>query len=115
MDATDELLQALLGGVGQGTAKAVTLGTTTAAIALWKRLRNQLRRKQGSLGDEERTVLAAVPGQKVDADVLRGLLRKLPEQELRNSLSVYETHVAGDWISDGGVKNVYNYGSEPGN
>ena len=113
MDVSDEVIQALLGGVGQGTAKAVTLGTTTAAISLWTRIRNSFKRKRYTLDGDEMAVLEAEPGQSVDANVLQALLRKLPEEELRNSLTVYETHVAGDWVSHGGVKNVFNFGSEP--
>jgi hypothetical protein len=110
MDVTDELIQSLLGGVGQETAKAVTLGTTVAATALWTRIRSQFRRRKGSLNDAERAVLAAEPGQQVNADVLRGLLRRLSEPEIRQDLRVYQHYVAGDWITDGGVKNVYNFG-----
>jgi hypothetical protein len=66
--------------------------------------------RRASLDGEERAVLAARPGQQVNADVLRRLLQKLPEQDLKYNLSIYRTWVAGDWISDGGVKNVYNFG-----
>jgi len=120
MDVTDELLLSLLGGVGQGTAKAATLGTTAAAVTLWKNIRNQFRRRRASLNDDERKVLNAEPGEPVNADVLRGLLHKLPESELKYNLSIYQTsvagdfhqtNVAGDWISDGGVKKVYNFGA----
>jgi hypothetical protein len=111
MDVTDELLLSLLGGLGQGTAKAATLGTTTAAVALWARIRKQFRRRRASLTEEERKVLETKPGEQVNAEVLRGLLQKLPESDLKYSLSIYQTTVGGDWISHGGTKNVYNIGS----
>jgi hypothetical protein len=109
----DEFFNALLGGVDQGTANVVTLGTTAAAAALWRRVRSQLRRKQGSLDTDEMAALAAEPGQLVDAQALRSLLQRLPEEELRAGLTVYETHVAGDWVTDRGVKNVFNFGGGP--
>jgi len=124
MDITEELLLSLLGGVGQGTAKAATLGTTAAARALWKRLRDQFRRRKGSLSDAERATLDKEPGDPVDADVLRGLLQKLTEAE-RGRLRIYQTRVEGDWVSeggvkvegdwvsDGGIKNVFNLGATP--
>lgn len=103
MDITEELMLSLLGGVGQGTAKAATLGTTAAAVALWKRVRDLFRRRKGSLTDAERAALEKEPGDPVNADVLRSLLQKLTEAE-RSSLRIYQTQVAGDWVSDGGVK-----------
>jgi hypothetical protein len=107
MDVTDELLQSLLGGVGQAGARAVTLGTTATAAALWTRIRKQFRRRRASLNDDERALLEAEPGEQVNADVLRGLLQKLPERELGHNLLIYQR---GDSIFDGGVKNVYNFG-----
>jgi hypothetical protein len=84
-------------GVGQGTAEVVTLGTTTAAITLWTRIRDRFKRKRYALDGDEMAVLEAEPGQPVDPSVLQALLRKLPEEEF-NSWTVYETHVAGDWV-----------------
>lgn len=112
MDVTDELLLSLLGGVGQGTAKAATLGTTAAAAALWKNIRSQFRRRTGSLNAEEKGVLKAEPGDSVNTDVLRDLLQKLSDSELKYALTIYQPSVAGDWISEGGIKNVYNLTSD---
>jgi hypothetical protein len=133
VDLPDQVLHALLDGVDQGTARAVTLGASAAAGKLWKRVGNQFRRRQASLDPDERAVLLAQPGQPVDAQALRRLLQRLPRQELQEFLTLYETHihqnrVQGDWIAPGGikyeaagdqvingsVKNVINFSTGPG-
>lgn len=114
----DQLFNILLAGVDQGTAKVVTLGTTAAARALWNRIRRQLSRRQGALDAEEKAALAAEPGQQVSAQALRNLLQLLPEEfratvtinETHVAGDVNETHVAGDVVMGSAQKNVFNFG-----
>ena len=96
MDPVTQLMSALLDGVGQGTAKAVTIGTTAAAAATWKRIRESLKPKRASLELSEREVLAAEPGEEVDAEVLLRLLRMLSPEELATSITVHGDYVARD-------------------
>ena len=105
MDPLSELTHTLLDGVDQGTARAVTIGTSAAAAAAWKRIRGSLRNRRPSLDLSEREVLAAEPGEEVDLQTLLRLLRTLPPDEL-TSITVHGDYVArdknisvqGDWI-----------------
>ena len=123
MDLVDQTIQALAGGAGQETAKVVTLGTTTAAVALWKRLKKHVMRKELSLDVGGRAVLSAEPGQEVDLEALRRVLQMLPPATLQNSLTIHGGYVGGDCIGGdyvagdkiGGNKivgdqNIYNFG-----
>ena len=98
MDLVDQTIQALAGGAGQETARVVTLGTTTAAVALWNRLKKQLKRKDLSLDVGQRTVLSAEPGEEVDLGALRRILQMLPPSILQNSLTIHGDYVGGDYI-----------------
>src|ERR1017187_2564475 len=55
-----QLMHALLDGVDQGTAKAVTIGTSAAAAATWKRITTSLRTRRPSLDLSERVAGGAV-------------------------------------------------------
>jgi hypothetical protein len=124
MDLVDQAVQALLEGAGQGTAKVVTLGTTTAAVALWNRLKKHFTRTELSLDVSQREVLSAEPGQEVDLVALRRVLQLLPPATLKNSLTIQgdyvgRDYVAGDYVAGdkiGGDKilgdqNTFNFGN----
>jgi hypothetical protein len=96
MDPLSQLMHALLDGVDQGTAKAVTIGTSAAAAATWKRIRVSLRPRRPSLDLSEREVLAAEPGEEVDTQVLLRLLQMLSPEELTTSITVHGDYVARD-------------------
>ena len=106
MDPLTQLTHTLLDGVDQGTARAVSIGTSAAAAAAWTRIRKSLRPRRQSLELAEREVLAAEPGDEVDLQALLRLLRMLSPDELRTSMTVHGDYVArdknirveGDWI-----------------
>jgi hypothetical protein len=95
MDPASELMHSFLDGVDQGTAKAVTIGTTAAAAAAWRRVRASIRRRQPSLDSGERAVLDAEPGQVVDVPTLLRLLQLLPA-EVVTSIKVQGDYIARD-------------------
>ena len=96
MSVESEMVRILADGVDQGTAKAVTIGTTAAAVAAWRRIRIILKR-QPSLDSGERAVLAAEPGQQVDLETLLRLLSRLPAEAATN-INVQGDYVARDKI-----------------
>ena len=96
MDPASELLHALFDGVDQGTAKAVALGTSATAAAVWHRARDILQRRHPFPSAEELAVLSAEPGQEVDADTLRHLLELLSPDERQASMEVHGDYVAHD-------------------
>jgi hypothetical protein len=100
MDAVDQTLQILVGGIDQGASKAVALGTTTAAVALWRRIQLHFRNSK-QLDPQTQPILAREPGDQVDIDTLRTLLRLLPDSYLHQEITVYGDYVARD-------KNVFN-------
>ena len=95
MSVESEMVRILADGVDQGTAKAVTIGTTAAAVAAWRRIRIILKR-QPSLDSGERAVLAAEPGQQVDLETLLRLLAAAAEAA--TNINVQGDYVARDKI-----------------
>jgi hypothetical protein len=95
MDPLTQLMHDLLDGVDQGTANAVTIGTSAAAAATWKKIRQMLKPQRPALALSEREVLAAEPGEKVDAQVLLKLLRMLSPDQL-TGITVHGDYVARD-------------------
>jgi hypothetical protein len=96
VDPTAELVHTLLDGVDQGTANVVAIGTSAAAAAAWHKVRALLRQRHPSPGSEELAVLSAEPGQEVDVQALRSLLRMLSPAELATSITVHGDYVARD-------------------
>jgi hypothetical protein len=78
------------------TARVVTLGTRAVAAATWKKITTILKPRRPSLDLSAREVLAAEPGEGVDAQVLIRLLRMLSPEQLTTSITVHGDYVAGD-------------------
>jgi hypothetical protein len=100
MDAVDQAIQILVGGVEQGGSKAIALGTTAAAVAMWQRVQERFRHNR-QLDPQLEPILAIEPGDQVDLDALRALLKQLSNSELQRDITVYGDYVARD-------KNVFN-------
>jgi hypothetical protein len=100
MDPVDQTLQILVGGFDQGASKAVALGTTAAAVALWRRIQLHFRHSK-QLDPQMQPILAHEPGEAVNIDALRALLSLLPGSYLQHDITVYGDYVARD-------KNVFN-------
>lgn len=114
MDFVDQTVSSLLDGVDHGAATAVTLGSTMAARTLWKRIRQRAKRVNRPLGEDERALLAAEPGQMVNIEVLRQLLRMIPRGDQVPDLPEDHFTIGGDFILRdkthiGGDVNVYNF------
>jgi hypothetical protein len=100
MDPVDQTIQILVGGIEQGGSKAIAIGTTAAAVAMWRRIQSRFRHNQ-QLDPELEPILAHEPGDEVDLEALRTLLMQLPDSELQRDITVYGDYVARD-------KNVFN-------
>jgi adenosylhomocysteine nucleosidase len=115
VDIVDQTLSGLLDGVDHGAATVVTLGTTMAARKLWQRIGRRARRAGRPLGEDERALLAAEPGQQVPVAALRQLLQAIPPGELSGPV-VHGSylHVEGDYVVGGKDRvegdKVINYG-----
>jgi hypothetical protein len=103
VDPVIQIMNSVLDGFEQGTAKVVTIGTSAAAVAAWRRARSAIRRHQPAPGPAEQQVLAAEAGQQVDAETLLRLLRLLSPAEMSTTITV-----AGDYVA--GPKNVFVQG-----
>jgi hypothetical protein len=100
MDPVDQTIQILVGGIDQGGSKMIALGTTAAAVALWRRIQSHLKHRP-ELGTQMQPILASEPGEEINIDALRDLLKLMPDAELRREMTVYGDYVARD-------KNVFN-------
>lgn len=106
MDPLSQLTHTLLDGADQGTARAVSIGTSANAAAAWDKITTSLRPRRHSLDLSEREVLAAEPGEEIDLQALLRLLRMLSPDELMTSMTVHGDYIArdknvrvdGDWI-----------------
>jgi hypothetical protein len=96
MDPLAQLMHDLLDGVDQGTANVVTIGTSAAAVATWKKIRQMLKPRRSALALSEREVLAAEPGDQVDTQMLFKLLQMLSPDQLRTGITVHGDYVARD-------------------
>jgi adenosylhomocysteine nucleosidase len=96
MDVADQIIKALLDGADQGAANVVTLGTNAAAAALWRRIKDHLRRRGKSLAPEQEALLSAEPGEKIDLAALRKAVRLLPPAILTSIMTDSHDYVAGD-------------------
>jgi hypothetical protein len=105
VDPVGQLMNSILDGVDQGTARVAVIGTSAAAIAAWNKARSAIRRHRPSPNPAEQAVLAAGPGQEVDRGTLLGLLQLLWSAEERHAITV-----EGDWVD--GDKNITLHGGD---
>jgi len=105
MDIAEQTLHILLNGANQGTTDVVALGTTTAAVALWRRVRQLFEHNaEVQLDPQLEQALTTEPGEQIEVATLRKLLQLLSEPTLRREVTVYGDYVARD-------KNVFNLGN----
>jgi adenosylhomocysteine nucleosidase len=86
VDVADQAFLTLTDGIGGDSAAILTLSRTAAAGELWDLIRRRAKSTRRALGEKEQALLAAQPGQPVEAAALRELLQQIPRYDLRSWL-----------------------------